>query len=227
MSNVPMHFLDRIRLDFLTVSLIAGLIIMFCSPLRLFIPTWMKFPFSVDSIPDVLYRFLAILVSSICLGVPVWFVRPLITSDIGFNHQLRHRLEKDKPKENQLDKENSTQLEELKEFEYADFVEWATKKGVRSYVDFLVLDNAILTGLLCTTEVVFPIDLLVIVIGAASGQLLFSSSFCVEISIWLALIPCFIFFGSLIYNREYYKGWILKRWENLVKGFKEYQKRNT
>lgn len=230
MSNVPMHFLDRIRLDFLAMSLISGLIIMFCSPLRLFIPTWMKFPFSVDSTPEVLYRFLAILVSSICLGIPVWFIAPLITSDIGLNHWLSSFLpekcqeKKDKLKKNQSDKENSIQLEELKEYEYADFTEWTIKKGVRSYVDFLVLDNAIFTGFLCTSEMVFFSNLLVVLVGVKSGLLPLSSSFCTGIMVWLVLIPCFIFFGSLVYNIEYYKDWILERWENLVRGFKEYQK---
>lgn len=226
MTSVPMQFLDRIRIDFLALSLIAGLIMMFCTPLRLIAPPWMIFPFSGNSALEVLYRLSVILPCSICLGVPIWFLKTIILGDHGLNHILHAWACVCSNDEKQTDKREKKKEKgwlPVTAEDYPYFVEWIRNRGIGALVDSNLFEYAIISGAICAGELALLLNLIPTLVVASLALLDIPTYSFIEIVSWFILMPLAISFLFWLYDKRHFRDRFNQFWDSLQEGFRNYQ----
>lgn len=190
MSVLTKEALDRVPFPFLVYSLISGLVLMYLSPLRIFLPPQIQHPFSVDS-PEILGVFLVVAICSISLGTPMYLFLPLIIGNGGLNEWLTSvfKQERRQPRAHQ---QNSSY--ELRREETTEFVKWLRATRTLISWDFFWTQNMVVCAFICSGEFAFFADVGFLILSIArTGYMLLA---IVSTAISLSLFVFFVVFDK-------------------------------
>ena len=164
------RILDTFPPAFLLIVPIMGFIMLFFSPINLFLPQIISNPFSGNAAAaEILERFAIIILVSFAVGVPFSFLENLFVSNSGINNLFRrtiHILYRSEERQKLKGNERKRLIDRLKRIgketkqqqfpeqqSFIDFWIWLREKNRLTMYNFLVTENAIVNGLLVGSEI--------------------------------------------------------------------------
>jgi hypothetical protein len=236
-SELPGIITGKVPLHFVIQSFVSGLIVLFFSPMRYFLvhasASWLIYPFSLTSPTDVLQSFLVILFLSLCLGVPISLASPIMSKDKGVNGKIMNlaraltdQIGKKEVEEADRTKEKDDKKAYTAALKDAGFHRWLKETGFVSYLELDYAKEAIVAGLLISSELVIIINIIYLcflkylcllnfichlnpiylrcdIVSASARMLLINASVFVWPALGFLLVVVIL---AWAYNRYYYRG---------------------
>jgi hypothetical protein len=179
-GKAPLHFVVH--------TVCSGLVVLFLSPIRWWFIhqsySWLLNPFLLTAPPEILAGFFIILLFSFCLGIPFYLATPLVNSDEGLNALIMEIV---------FGKARAHGGPSKRE---AGYFKWLVEYNLYPVVDFEYVKEAILSGLLVSSELVLLSDALWLIQAVVFGDL-------VQDMVSAFLTSCFIFGLTWAYNKYY------------------------
>lgn len=200
MSSAARVAVEKIPFPFLAFSFVAGLVLMFLSPISLYLPPWVRYPFSND-VFKTSTALLSIAVISFCIGIIMHLVYPFLLGERGLNRWIKVDVLRRRARE---PVENEFQLGEIK-----DFVSWLMESRSASHWDYLLTQYMMVSAFLSASETA-----IFLCIAAVLGNAIYSLLPGIELvalwpsigaSIRLMIISIFVFGILLLYNRALFQ----------------------
>jgi hypothetical protein len=205
MSSIGRTAIEKIPFPFLAFSFISGLWLMFASPIRFLLPSYLQYPLSSDPLDPAktLGVFLIVAILSFGIGTIVHLFSPFLTGDGGLNQRLKDRFWRQR-EGNDARQEGEGQPE-FREGEILDFVRWLVASRSAGYWDYLLTQREIIGALISTSEIAAMLSLL----GAIASLISFLSPWvkietALSFSGWSLILWALSFVGFLGF-REFYR----------------------
>lgn len=193
-----------------------GLILLFLSPIRFFVKDWVVFPLSASTPLDALSTFAVIILIALVLGIPSSIFEGLVVADDGLNHKLKRLFKKDKSTEKSLNKKKGSS---------AEFDAWLHDKGFSTHVDYLVLLNSMVNGLLIGSEIAvvlnilyFPIFSILLFLHWVKDNGILGNF---QLPVLIFVFSLLIFILTYFFNDKKWKHGLGSEFSNLEKDFQE------
>lgn len=215
MSAVASKAIERLPLSLFVFPIVSGLFLLFLSPIRFLLPSWIVEPFTLK-LTDILGSFLIIFICSFGLGVLAYLVRPLLMGDGGLNDWIGTKLDW---------KRSSKESIKFSPTENVSFGKWVRENQLTTAFNLFSFQFDIVSGVLCGCEIAFLLYLPV-GIGAVVGALLFpyirtwlSSNLYLIVCLLVVLLIAVIL--SWAYDRFYFRDYITTKRNEIYQIFIE------
>jgi hypothetical protein len=210
MSTTAEKAIEKLPLSFLVFSILSGLILLFLSPVRYFLPLWVVDPFSLENPLNVMWSFLVILVVSFCMGIIPYLIQAMFLGERGLNHRIAVGLGY-RTRANE-----SEQTRVLAQAETIRLFDWLRKHKLRSYGEILIVKSTFISALFTGSEVAIVLDLIIL-------PFLFLERIIMLYGILLLTCPVVIFFLTLVFNSWYFRDDYRAEWNRWLETYHSFE----
>jgi hypothetical protein len=210
MSEVASKAIERLPLSLFVFPIVSGLFLLFLSPIRFLLPSWIVEPFNLK-LTDILGSFLIIFICSFGLGVLAYIVSPLLMGDGGLNDRIGTKLDW---------KRSSIESIKFSPTENVSFGKWVRKNQLTTIFNLFSFQFDIVSGVLCGCEIALLLYLFgsVTLFFPSTWTWLSSNLYLIVVLLVVLLIAAIL---SWAYDRFYFRDYITTKRNEIYQIFIE------